>query len=157
MNSHLIHINSNKCSLKLEQLNNPDFIWIYGIIVYLTESCVEDSCKSLGPINMQNVKHLLDQESLATNAQKLFSLLSLKESKPDIVNSFLSNLENGGLPDMNDGRMISVFNNFKNFEKRVEDKLSTMALQINTISDNVEVLNKKFDTLLNALGKKISL
>lgn len=155
MNSHSVHINSTECSLKLEKLKNSDFVWIYGILVYITET-EEHSNKYLGPINMQNVHQLMNPESLTTNASKLFSSLSLKESKSnsnDFVTSILSNLTNTKFFEKNsDGKI--VLNNFKQFEKNVEDKLNSMALQINTISYNVETLNKKFDTLLSVLHEK---
>lgn len=155
MNSHSVHINSTECSLKFEQLKNSDFVWIYGILIYLTES-EEHPNKYLGPINMQNVHQLMNPESLTTNASKLFSSLSLKESKSnsnDFVTSILSNLTSTKfLEKNNDGKI--VLNNFKQFEKNVENKLNSMALQINTIGNNVETLNKKFDTLLSVLHEK---
>jgi len=113
--------------------------------------------KSLGPINMQNVQHLLNPELLAKNASKLFSTLSLNESKPDkndILNSILNNyLDNIKL--LNDDNSDQLTNdNFKQFEVKIEDRLNAMALQLNTIKDNVETLNKKFDALLNVFQRK---
>lgn len=156
MNLHsIIHINSSECSLKFEQLKNSDFVWIYGILIYLIET-EEHYNKYLGPINMQNVHSLMDAESLATNASKLFSSLSLKESKSnsnDFVTSILNNFSNTKFLEKNtDGKII--LNNFKQFEKSVDDKLNNMALQINTIANNIETLNKKFDSLLNILQEK---
>lgn len=155
MNSHSILINSTECSLKFEQLKNSDFVWIYGILVYLIET--EDHSNTfLGPINMQNVHHLMNPESLTTNASKLFSSLSLKEPKSnsnDFVTSILNNFANTKFSEKNYDSKI-VLNNFKQFEKSVEDKLDSMALQINTIGNNVNTLNKKFDTLLNTLNEK---
>lgn len=155
-NSHMIYVNSTECSLKFRQLVNSNFVWIYGIIVYLTESKMTPN-KSLGPINMQNVQHLLNPELLAKNASKLFSTLSLNESKPDkndILNSILNNyLDNIKL--LNDDNSDQLTNdNFKQFEVKIEDRLNAMALQLNTIKDNVETLNKKFDALLNVFQRK---
>lgn len=136
-------------------MKNSNFIWIYGIIVHLIETN-EHSNKYLGPINMQNVHHLMNPESLAANASKLFSSLSLKESKSnsnDFVTSILNNLGNTTFLEKDNDNKI-VLNNFKQFEKSVEDKLNSMALQINTIGNNVETLNKKFDTLLKVFQEK---
>lgn len=154
MNYHLININSINCSLKLGQLNNTDFTWIHGIFVFLTEA-KEYSNTSLGPINMQNVQNLLNPDLLVTNASKLFSTLSLKESKPvnnDFLNSILSNYMgiNKSLENDNGSQLILQ----KQFESRVEERLNNMALQLNNIGNNVETLNKKFDTLLKVLNEK---
>lgn len=153
MNSHFINVNSRNCSLKFEQLKNTEFAWIYGILVFLKEA-KEYSNKSLGPINMQNVQHLVNPESLATNASKLFSSLSLKESKSDnhdFLNSILNYSKQTKLLD-NDNN--SQFLLQKEFQKKVEERLNTMTLQLNNIGNNVETLNKKIDTLLNALHEK---
>lgn len=159
MNSHMIHsVNGTECSLKFEQLENSNFIWVYGIIVYLTESKIPPN-RSLGPINMQNVQHLLNPELLAKNATKLFSTLSVNELKPDknvILNSVLNNyLDNIKLPDGNNDSQL-IYNNLKQFEMKIEDRLNAMTLQLNAIENNVEMLNKKFDTLLNVLRQKNS-
>lgn len=155
MNSHLIHIDSTECSLKLKQLNNPNFVWVYGILVYLVE--VKEHCNSsLGPINMDNVQHLLNSESLTTNASKLLSTLSLRESKlnsNDFLNSILRNIGNSELPNSSNSDQLMT-NSFKQFEKKVEDKLNDMALQLNAFGNNIELLNKKFDTLLIALHEQ---
>jgi len=158
MNSHMMHcVNSTECSLKFEQLENSNFVWVYGIIVYLTESKLPPN-RSLGPINMQNFQHLLNPELLAENATKLFSTLSVNELKPDkntifnsVFNNYLDNIKDGD----NSGQL--VYNNLKQFETKIEDKLDAMSLQLNTIENNVETLNKKFDTLLNALRQNNSL
>lgn len=150
INSHSININNTECSLKFEQLKYPDFIWIYGIIIYLIET-KDYSNKSVGPINMQNVKNLLNPDSLAISASKLLTTLSLKNSKSDsdnFLNSILNKFENTNLSNSDNDKLL---NSFKQFETRVEDKFNSMALQINTIQSNVEMLNSKFDTLLNTL------
>ncbi|VVC40427.1 Protein of unknown function DUF4506 [Cinara cedri] len=153
INSHSIKVNSTECSLKFEQLKYPDFIWIYGIIIYLIET-KEHSNKSLGPINMQNVQNLLNPDLLVTNASKLLTALSLKKSKSDsddFLNSILNKFENAKLSNSENDKLL---NSFKQFETRVEDKFNNMALQINTIGKNIEMLNSKFDTLLNILHEK---
>lgn len=155
MNCHSIHINSIECSLKFGQLKNPEFVWIYGVLVYLTKT-KDPTNKTLGPINMQNVQDLLNPETLVTNASKLFSTLSLKESKSDhndVLKSILNDLENAKiLNSSNDSQFM--LNSFQQFEKSVEDKLNTLQLQLNVIGNNVETLNTKFDILLNALHEK---
>lgn len=155
MYSHVIHINRSKCSLKFNQFENTDFVWIYGVVVYLTEE-KEHLNTSLGPINIQNVQHLLNPELLATNASKLFTTLSLKESKlenNDFLNSVLNKFESCKSKESNNGSQF-ILNNLKHFEKSVEDKLTNMSFQLNSINDNVEMLNKKFDILLNVLHAK---
>lgn len=152
MNSHIINVNSTNCSLKFKQLKNTDFAWIYGILIFLME-IKEYSNKSLGSINMQNVQHLLNPESLATNASKLFSLLTLKESKSDnsdFLNSVLNYSKKTKLLDNDNSQFVLQ----KQFEKKVEERLNTMTQQLNNIENNVETLNKKIDTLLNTLHKK---
>lgn len=155
MNSHSIHVKSTECSLKFEQLKNSDFVWVYGMLIYLTEA-KEQSDISLGPINMENVQHLLNPESLATNASKLFSTLSLRESKlnsNDFCNAILKNFESTKLLDSSNSDQF-MSNSFKQFEKKVEDKLNDMALQLNSFGQNIELLNKKFDLLLSTLHEK---
>ncbi|XP_025199485.1 uncharacterized protein LOC112597589 [Melanaphis sacchari] len=156
MYSHVIPIDSTKCTLKLKQYNNFDFIWIFGIVIYLTEM-KKHSNKFLGPINMQNVQNMLESKPLDLNALKLFSTLSLKQSKSidnDILMSIFNNKESREFPnnDPKGDQFISI--NFKQFEKKVEDKLQSMAVQMNTIENKIETLNKKFDLLLNALHDK---
>lgn len=155
MNCHSIRINSSECSLKFGQLKNPEFVWIYGVLVYLIKT-KNPTNKTLGPINMQNVQNLLNPETLVTNASKLFSTLSLKESKSDhndVLKSILNDLENSKiLNSSNDSQFM--LNSFQQFEKNVEDKLNTLQLQLNIIGSNVETLNTKFDVLLNALHEK---
>jgi len=156
MYSHLIPINSTECALKLKQYNNSDFVWIFGIIIYLTDM-KEHHNKFLGPINMQNVQNLLESKPLDLNALKLFSMLSLKESKSinnDILMSIFNNMKNSKFlnSETEGNQFMSI--GFKQFEKNVEDKLQSMAAQINTIENNVETLNKKFDLLLSALHDK---
>jgi len=152
----VIPINSTECALKLKQYNNSDFVWIFGIIIYLTDM-KEYPNKFLGPINMQNVQHLLESKPLDLNALKLFSMLSLKESKSinnDILMSIFNNMENSKSPnsDTEGNQFMSI--GFKEFERKVEDKLQSMAVQINSIENNIETLNKKFDLLLSALHDK---
>lgn len=152
INSHSININSTECSLKFKQLKYSNFIWIYGIIIYLTET-KEHFTKSLGLINMQNVQNLLNPDSLATNASMLLATLSLKESKADsdnFLNSILNKFENIKLSNSDNDKLL---NSFKQFETRIEDKFNNMAIQINTIGKNIDMLNTKFDSLLNALHK----
>lgn len=156
MYSHLIPINSTECALKLKQYNNLDFVWIFGIIIYLTE-IKEPPNKFLGPINMQNVESLLESKPLDLNALKLFSMLSLKQSKSinnDILMSIFNNMENSKFPstETEGNQFMSI--GFKQLEKKVEDKLQSMALQINSIENNVKTLNKKFDLLLSTLHDK---
>lgn len=156
MYSHFIPINSTECALKLKQYNNSDFVWIFGIIIYLTDM-KDHPNKFLGPINMQNVQNLLESKPLDLNALKLFSMLSLKESKStnnDILMSIFNNMKNSKFPnsETEGNQFMSI--SFKQFEKKVEDKLQSMAAQINTIENNVETLNKKFDLLLSALHDK---
>lgn len=155
INSHLINIDCTDCSLKLRHLKEEKFVWVYCIFVYITEK-KDLSDKSLGLINMQNVQHLVNPESLATNASKLFSSLSLKEPKAnstDFLCSIFNNLQNNKLRDNNvDNQFMSK--SLKLLESRVEEKLSSMALQLSAIGNNVEMLNKKFDILLNALHEK---
>lgn len=153
-NSHMIYINSTECSLKFRQLSNADFIWIYSIIVYLTESKIPPN-RSLGPINMQNVEHLLNPELLAKNASKLFTTLSLNESKPN-KNDILNYLDNINLPNSDYSCSQLMYNNIKQFEIKIEDRLNAMALQLNTINNNVEMLNKKIDELLIVVHEKNS-
>jgi len=156
MYSHLIPINSTECALKLKQYNNPDFVWIFGIIIYLNDM-KEHPNEFLGPINMQNVQNLLESKPLDLNALKLFSMLSLKQSKPfnnDILMSIFNNMEQSKFSNSEtEGNQFTSIG-FKQFEKKVEDKLQSMAVQINTIENNVETLNKKFDLLLSALHDK---
>ncbi|CAI6350384.1 unnamed protein product [Macrosiphum euphorbiae] len=156
MYSHFIPINSTECALKLKQYNNSDFVWIFGIIIYLTDM-KDHPNKFLGPINMQNVQNLLESKPLDLNALKLFSMLSLKESKStnnDILMSIFNNMKNSKFPnsETEGNQFMSI--SFKQFEKKVEDKLQSMTAQINTIENNVETLNKKFDLLLSALHDK---
>jgi len=156
MYSHLISIDSADCALKLKQCNNSDFVWIFGIIVYLSE-IKEHPNKFLGPINMQNVENLLQSKPLDLNALKLFSILSHKQSKSmnnDILMSMFNNVKNSEFPNSETecNQFMSI--NFKQFEKKVEDKLQSMAVQMNTIENNVDALNKKFDLLLSALHDK---
>jgi len=156
MYTHLIAINSTECALKLKPYNNSDFIWIFGIIIYLTE-IKEHPNKFLGPINMQNVQSLLESKPLNLNASKLFSALSLKQSKSssnDIIMSIVNNMENSKIFNSSSEANQSMSINFKQFEQKVEDKLHSMAVQMNTIENNIETLNKKFDLLLNALHDK---
>jgi len=160
MYSHSIPIDSTHCALKLKQYNNSDFVWIFGIIIYFTEM-KEHPKKYLGPINMQNVENLLQSKPLDLNALNLFSLLSLKQSKStsnDVLISILNNMESSKFANSETESNQFMAINFKQFEKKVEDKLQSMAVQMNTIENNVETLNKKFDLLLSALhDKNISL
>lgn len=156
MYSHSIPINSTECALKLKQYNNSDFVWIFGIIIYSTEM-KEHPNKFLGPINMQNVQNLLESKPLDLNALKFFSMLNLKQSKSinnDVLMSIINNMENSkSLNCETEGNQFMSIG-FKQFEKKVEDKLQSMAVQINTIENSVETLNKKFDLLLSALHDK---
>lgn len=157
MHSHLIPLNcSTECSLKFKQFNNSDFIWIIGIIIHVTE-VKEHPKKFLGPINLQNVQNLLQPKSLDLNASKLFSTLNMKQSESnsnDILNSILNDFKHFKVPSNNpEGNQFTSIS-FKQFEKKVEDKLNSMAVQMNTIENNVETLNKKFDLLLNTLHDK---
>ncbi|XP_026810849.1 uncharacterized protein LOC113552261 [Rhopalosiphum maidis] len=156
MYSHLIPIDSTECALKLKQFNNSDFIWIFGIIIYLTE-VKEHSNKFLGPINMQNVQHLLESKPLDLNALKLFSMLSLKQSQSinnDVLMSIFNNMDNSKFsnsdPEGGEFKLVS----FKQFEEKVEHRLQSMAVQMNTIENKIETLNKKFDLLISALHDK---
>ncbi|XP_060842093.1 uncharacterized protein LOC132922541 [Rhopalosiphum padi] len=156
MYSHLIPIDSTECALKLKQFNNSDFIWIFGIIIYLTE-IKEHSNKFLGPINMQNVQNLLESKPLDLNALKLFSMLSLKQSQSinnDVLMSIFKNMDNSKFSnnDPEGGEFKSV--SFKQFEEKVEHRLQNMAVQMNTIENKIETLNKKFDLLISALHDK---
>jgi len=156
MYSHLILVDSTDCALKLKHYNNSDFVWIFGIIIYLTE-IKEHPDKFLGPINMQNVENLLESKPLDLNALKLFSTLSLKQSKSinnDILMSMFNNVENSKFPNTEKEGNLFMSIIFKQFEKKVEDKLQSMAVQMNTIENNVDTLNKKFDLLLSALRDK---
>uniref|UniRef100_A0A2S2P5X1 Uncharacterized protein n=1 Tax=Schizaphis graminum TaxID=13262 RepID=A0A2S2P5X1_SCHGA len=159
MYSHLIPIDSTECALKLKQFNNSDFIWIFGIIIYLTE-IKEHSNKFLGPINMQNVQNLLESKPLDFNALKLFSMLNLKQSKSvnnNVLMSIFNNMDSSKFlnSDPEGSQFKSV--SFKQFEEKVEEKLQNMAVQMNTIEDKIEKLNKKFDLLLSALHNKNNL
>lgn len=124
---------------------NSDYIWIYGLIANLTEE-KDQLNPSLGPINIKNVQNLLNPELLATNASKLFSTISLKESK------LIEKINDKTETSIKSRQFIN--NNLMNFEKNVENKLNNMTIQINSIKDNMEILNQKFDTLLNILQKK---
>lgn len=156
MYSHLILVDSADCALKLKHYNNSDFFWIFGIIIYLTK-IKEHPNKFLGPINMQNVENLLESKPLDLNALKLFSSLSLKQSKSinnDILMSLFKNVDNSKFSnaETEGNQFMSII--FKQFEKKVEDKLQSMVVQMKTIEDNVDTLNKKFDLLLSALHDK---
>ncbi|CAH1707894.1 unnamed protein product [Aphis gossypii] len=156
MYSHLIPIDSTECALKLKQFKDSGFIWIFGIIIYLTEM-KEHPNKFLGPINMQNVQNLLGSKPLDLNALKLFSSLNLKQSKSinnDMLMSNFNNEESSTFSNSNAEGNQFLSNSFKHFEKKVEDKLQTMAVQMNTIENKIETLNKKFDLLLSALCDK---
>jgi len=95
---------------------------------------------------MQNVQHLLNPELLAKNASRLFSTLSLNESNPDKIN----------LPNSDYSHSQLMHNNLKQFEIKIEDRLNAMSLQLNTINNNVETLNKKIDELLIVVHEKNS-
>jgi hypothetical protein len=155
MNNHSILIEGTECSLKFEQLNKPDFVWIYGVLIYLTEA-KQSSNTSVGPINMENVQHLLNPESLTSNASKLLSTLSFRDPKlntNEFLNTLLKNIETSKLPDSSNKDEL-MLHYFKLFEKKVEDKLNHITLQLNGFENNIELLNKKFDTLLSALHEK---
>lgn len=159
MYSHLIPIDTAECALKLKQYNNSNFVWIFGIIIYLTEM-KEHPKKFLGPINMQNVENLLVSKPLDLNASNLFSLLSLKQSKSinnDVLMSIFNKMENSKFQNNETENNNFMEISFKQFEKKVEDKLQSMVVQMNTIENNVETLNKKFDLLLSALHDKNTL
>lgn len=155
MNSHSIVISGTECSLKFEQLNNSNFVWIYGMLIYITEA-KKHSNPSLGPINMENVQNLLKPESLSPNATKLLSHLTLKDPKFDSIGFVASILDDvskfkHSVQFTNDQILL---NSVKELEKKVDDKLNKIALQLNEFGNNIELLNKKFDTLLIALDEK---
>lgn len=140
--------------MKLERLENDDFIWIYGIFVQVLKT-ETDSFSSIGPIDLQNVQDMLNPNLLATNASKLLSSLSLKNStslKNDVLNSILVNMKNTQSPSSNNCHQ-NLQSSFERFEKQVQDKLCHMEQKINLISNNIEMLNKKFDDLLVSLNK----
>lgn len=83
---------------------------------------------------------------MATNASKLFSTISLKES--ELIEKIHNKIEN-----TISGRQF-MLNNYLHFEKNVENKLNDMTIQINGIKDNMEILNQKCDTILNILQTK---
>ncbi|XP_050546560.1 uncharacterized protein LOC126908475 [Daktulosphaira vitifoliae] len=156
-NVHSIKTNNlNSCSLSLERLENVDFIWIYGIFVQVLKTEAY-SFNSIGPINLQNVQDMLNPNMLATNASKLLSSLSIKNSpnvKNDVLNSFLINMKHTQTPFSNNCCQ-SLQNGFERLEKQVQDKLCHLEQKINLISNNIEMLNRKFDDLLIILNKNV--
>lgn len=154
MNVHNVHVNSTECSIKFGQLKNSDFIWVYGVLIYLAET-TDNSNTSIGPINMQNVQRLTDLTSLPTNASKLLSALSQKESK-SLTNNILDSIltfRNTKLEDnVNCNRLINT--SLEQFRKGIDDKLDIMGQKLNTIVNQINTLDKKFNTLLDALHQE---
>lgn len=155
MNVHTMHVNSTECSIKFEQLKNSDFIWIYGILVYLAKA-KDNSNMSIGPINMQNVQRLTNPTSLPTNASKLLSALSQKEIKlltNNILDSTSTFHNNTKFEDnVNCNQLINT--SLEQFRKAIDDKLDIMGQKLNTIVNQINTLDKKFNTLLDALHQE---
>lgn len=151
MNIHTLHLNTADCGLKFQQMKNSDFGWIYGIFIYLAETQL-NSNTSLGPINMQNVQHLLNPEMMPTNASKLLSMLSQKKSHsiPNDILDSIKAIQNAKLgDDLNSSQVLN--NSLKQFQNRIDDKLDNMSLHLHAIENQMDSLNKKFNTLLNVL------
>lgn len=155
MNVHDVHVNSTECSIKFSQLKNSDFIWIYSVLIYLAKT-KDNSNTSIGPINMQNVQRLTNPTSLPTNASKLLSALSQKQSKSltnNILDSILTLRSNTEFEDnINCNRLINT--SLQQFGKGIDDKLDIMGQKLNTIVNQINTLDKKFNTLLDALHQE---
>jgi len=142
-NVHNMHINSTECSLKFEQMENPDFVWIHGILIYVAETEVQSNT-SLGPINMHNVQCLLKPELLPENSAKLFSLLKQKKST-SVARDTSDSILTSGTANDNSSQLID--NLMKLLVEGISSKLDSMALQINSIENHVVRIDKRLTEL----------
>ncbi|XP_050420536.1 uncharacterized protein LOC126833319 [Adelges cooleyi] len=136
-NIHTMCVNNTACSLKLKQLTDDKFGWIYCLHVYLLKTEDNFNCK-IGPVNLQNVINILNSESVPTNVSMLLSTLSQRN-----------------LSSKNSTHNNECFENgIVRLEKLVQEKFNSMEQQIHTVASNVEMLNTKFDNLLALLNKE---